>query len=370
MPMLAYPQLFTPVQINKLTIANRFAMAPMTRQMSPDQTPNDAVVEYYTKRARGGVGLVITEGTTLRSMESTMGDTVPKITDETVAGWRKVCDSVHSAGSKIAIQIWHVGALRRPQDTGSPAIGRQSPSGLSSPGKKKAEPITEQLIEQILEDYAQAAKASVAAGFDAIEIHGAHGYLIDQFLWQGTNERSDRWGGDMLGRATFACEVIKAIRAVIGPDFPLIIRISQWKQQEYTAKLADTPDKLGALLTKLVDAGLDSLHCSTRRFWEPEFEGSSLNFAGWAKKLTGIHTITVGSVGLSTEFIASYSNDDEAPVAVEHIAQLHESISNNEFDMVAVGRSLIANPDWVNLVREDKLKAAIGFKRPMLATLK
>ncbi|MGI9344920.1 MAG: NADH:flavin oxidoreductase [Gammaproteobacteria bacterium] len=368
--MTDYPRLFSPTQINRLQIPNRFAMAPMTRQMSPDQTPTDQVVEYYRKRAAGGVGLIITEGTTLRSMESTMNEQVPKLdASVTVDAWRQVVQAVHAENAKIAVQIWHVGALRRPKDTLNPGVGIQSPSGLSSPGKRKAEPLTDTQIQGIIDDYVESARVAKEIGFDAIELHGAHGYLIDQFLWAGTNERSDRWGGDMLARSEFVCAVVRAVRKEVGPDYPLILRMSQWKQQEYTAKLADSPEDLERLLTVIVDAGLDSLHCSTRRYWEPEFSGSTLNFAGWAKKLTGIHTITVGSVGLDTEFIETYMSDDQTGTA-SHMPDLEARIEANEFDMVAVGRALIANPDWVALVRDAALSDAQGFTRAMLAELK
>ena len=367
--MTSYSHLFSPITINKLEIPNRWAMAPMTRMMSPDQTPHEGVVEYYRKRAAGGVGLIITEGTTLRSMESTMGETVPKIDEVTVDQWRQVCNAVQSEGSKIAVQVWHVGALRKPADTANADIGIQSPSGLSSPGKAKGEPISDSEIQQILDDYAVAARASVAAGFDAIELHGAHGYLIDQFLWEGTNERTDKWGGDMLARSEFAKEVVRTTRDAVGPDYPILLRMSQWKQQQYDAKLAPTPDLLQQLLSPIVEAGVDCLHCSTRRYWEPEFEGSDLNFAGWAKKLTGVQTMSVGSVGLANEFIETYTTDDVADTSSSHVADLERRVAAGEFDMVAVGRALIANPEWVNLAEHDQLDKAAGYSRTMLGAL-
>ena len=169
---------------------------------------------------------------------------------------------------------------------------------------------------------------------------------------------------------TFAAEVIKATRAAVGPDYPIILRTSQWKQQNFEAKLADSPSKLGDLLSVFKDAGLDCLHCSTRRYWEPEFEGSELNFAGWAKKLTGLPSITVGSVGLNTEFIASYASDDEAQTTDKHLMDLDERIDAEEFDMVAIGRALIANPDYVKLAKSNQIKSAKPFSRPMLGSLK
>ena len=138
-------------------------------------------------------------------------------------------------------------------------------------------------------------------GFNALEIHGAHGYLIDQFFWDGTNQRGGPYGGATLKeRSRFAAEVIAATRAAVGPDYPIILRVSQWKQQDYRARLAETPDLMHDWLMPLVEAGVDILHCSQRKFWTaelPEIDGENgLNFAGWAKKLTGAATISVGSV--------------------------------------------------------------------------
>lgn len=136
-----------------------------------------------------------------------------------------------------------------------------------------------------------------AGGFDAVEVHGAHGYLVDQFFWAGTNLRADRYGGPTLReRARFAAEVIAAIRAAVGVDYPLILRVSQWKQQDLKVRLAKTPAAMAEWLVPLVEAGADVLHCSQRRSWTPEFpelDGEvGLNFAGWTEKLTGAATIS------------------------------------------------------------------------------
>jgi 2,4-dienoyl-CoA reductase-like NADH-dependent reductase (Old Yellow Enzyme family) len=146
---------------------------------------------------------------------------------------------------------------------------------------------------------------------DGVEIHGAHGYLIDQFFWEGSNRRDDEYGGDLAGRSRFAIELIQAVRAAVGPDFPIIFRFSQWKQQDYTARLVQTPQALAAFLQPLSEAGVDIFHCSTRRFWEPEFDGSELNLAGWTRQLTGKPTITVGSVGLDGEFLQFMVDTDK-----------------------------------------------------------
>lgn len=158
-----------------------------------------------------------------------------------------------------------------------------------------------------------------------------------------------------------------AVRAAVGPDFPIIVRLSQWKQQDYGARLAQSPEEMAAWLQPLVDAGADILHCSQRRFWEPEFEGSDLNFAGWAKRLTGKPTISVGSVGLSGEFIAAFGGESSKPASLDELLRRFE---RGDFDLVAVGRALISDPDWVLKVREGRFDALSDFSPAALATLR
>jgi 2,4-dienoyl-CoA reductase-like NADH-dependent reductase (Old Yellow Enzyme family) len=203
-------------------------------------------------------------------------------------------------------------------------------------------------------------------GFDCIELHGAHGYLIDQFFWKGTNVRTDKYGGDLVARGRFAAEILKAVRAEVGPDYPVIIRLSQWKQQDYNARIAQTPDEMAAWLQPLADAGADIFHCSQRRFWEPEFDGSDLNFAGWAKKLTGRPTITVGSVGLSGEFIAAFGGASSKPASLD---ELMRRFDRGDFDLVAVGRALISDPDWALKVRDGRMSELSDFSPAALGAL-
>jgi len=215
--------------------------------------------------------------------------------------------------------------------------------------------------------FARAAAEAQALGYDAVELHGAHGYLIDQFFWEGTNEREDAFGGPGLpGRARFAAEILKAVRAAVGPEFPVIIRLSQWKQQDFEVKLAHTPAEMEAWLQPLADAGADIFHCSQRRFWEPEFEGSDLNFAGWAKKLTGAPSITVGSVGLTGEFIAGYAGEVSRPASLD---ELLRRLEREEFDLVAVGRALLQDPLWAVKVRQGRTDELMDYDRSALAVL-
>jgi 2,4-dienoyl-CoA reductase-like NADH-dependent reductase (Old Yellow Enzyme family) len=281
--------------------------------------------------------------------------------------WKLVIDSVHAAGGVMAPQLWHVGAARNRRTDWVAPGPVDSPSGLSSPGKQFGEAMTDAAIADTIAAFARAAGDAKKLGFDAVELHGAHGYLIDQFFWDGTNQRTDSYGGaSMQQRGKFAADILKAVRAAVGADYPVIIRLSQWKQQDFGAKLAESPQEMEAWLRPLADAGADIFHCSQRRFWEPEFEGSDLNFAGWAKKLIGKPTITVGSVGLSGEFVAAFAGESSKPASLD---ELMRRLDRGDFDLVAVGRALINDPQWVLNIQEGRRDELMDFSPASLATL-
>jgi 2,4-dienoyl-CoA reductase-like NADH-dependent reductase (Old Yellow Enzyme family) len=247
----------------------------------------------------------------------------------------------------------------------------ESPSGLNGPGDANGVAMSDEDIADTVAAFASAAASAKALGFDVVELHGAHGYLIDQFFWRGSNERTDRYGGATLAeRSRFAAEVVAAVRTAIGPELPLILRVSQWKQQDYQARLAPTPAELEAWLAPLVAAGVDVLHCSQRRFWEPEFPevdgDDGLNFAGWAKKVTGAATISVGSVGLDGEFLASFGGESSAPVGLERLTR---RLERGEFDLIAVGRALAGDPKWASKVRAGDAASLQAFNPASLAEL-
>lgn len=358
--------LFTAFNHPKLHLANRIVMAPMTRQFSPNGVPDDKVRDYYQKRAEGGVGLIITEGTTIDHGAASSAVEIPCFHGPALQGWQKVVEAVHAAGGKIAPQLWHVGSTRKPGTGPCPDYPSASPSGLIRPGKKVMEPLTVAEINKLVKAYTEAAANAVKLGFDALELHGAHGYLIDNFFWEGTNQRDDKYGSSLVKRTRFAVEILESIRAEIGEDFPIILRFSQWKQQDYDAKLAKNPDELTEFLEPLSAAGVDIFHCSQRRFWEPEFAGSKLNLAGWVKKLTGKPSISVGSVSLTEEFIATYRDGTAEVAGLEELIQRMEA---GEFDLIAVGRALIANPTWPQLVRKDEMDKLRAYDKAMLGEL-
>ncbi len=368
--MSASTPLFKPFQLGRLELENRIVMAPMTRGCSPGNAPNERNIAYYKARAEGGVGLIITEGTIVGHKAASGYPDVPAIYgDQALAGWKRVVDTVHQAGGKIAPQLWHVGGIRKPGIEPGGDLSGYSPSGMAFPGKVTGHAMTKEDITEVVAAFAQAARDAQAIGFDAVELHGAHGYLIDQFFWKDTNRRDDEYGGNMTQRSRFAIEVISAVREAVGPDFPVIFRFSQWKQQDYSARLADTPEQLAEFLTPLSDAGVDIFHCSTRRFWEPEFEGSSLNLAGWARKLTGKPSITVGSVSLNTDFLPEDGTPDFKNAEPASLDDLLSRMDADEFDLVAVGRALIANPNWPKLVQNGEIEQLKAFEKSMLQEL-
>ncbi|WP_020405698.1 NADH:flavin oxidoreductase [Hahella ganghwensis] len=362
--------LFEPFSLKSLNLRNRVAMAPMTRNFSPGNVPGEEVAAYYRRRAEGGVGLLITEGTTIDHPGANGYENVPAFHGEAaLAGWKRVVDEVHAAGGQIIPQLWHVGAVRKEGMEPDPTVPGFSPSGLYAPDKANGKAMTQQDIDDVIQAFAQAARDAKTVGFDGIELHGAHGYLIDQFFWQGTNRREDKYGGSMANRQRFALEIIQAVRDAVGPDFALVLRFSQWKMQDYDAKLAETPEALEQFLMPLSEAGVDIFHASQRRFWESEFAGSDLNLAGWTKKLTGKPAISVGSVGLAEDFVSGTFMSQQAAVAQSGIDELVTRMQADEFDMIAVGRALLQDPEWLVKVRDGRDSDIEPFAKKSLTTL-
>jgi 2,4-dienoyl-CoA reductase-like NADH-dependent reductase (Old Yellow Enzyme family) len=374
MPKSTSP-LFTPFTLSSLSLPNRIVMAPMTRNFSPRGIPGPDVAAYYRRRAEGGVGLILTEGTAPNHPQATNMPQIPHLYgDEALAGWERVVSEVRAAGGHIFSQIWHVGAVQGPP--GPPKLPQSpvSPSGLLKPGVKIGEPLTLAEIDALIQAYGEASEAAQRVGFHGIEIHGAHGYLIDQFFWDATNRRTDHYGGDIAARTRFAVEIISECRRRTGKNFPIVLRFSQWKLQDYSARLAGTPQDLARFLEPLAVSGLDAFHCSTRRFWEPEFDGSDLNLAGWTKKITGMPTITVGSVSLSVDFVDSFRGLQDAAAAncadrTAHIDRLVEMLARGNFDLVAVGRVLLADPAWTAKIRDARFNDIRVFTPEVLKTL-
>jgi len=347
--------LFSPFSYKNLHLKNRVVMAPMTRAQSDNGVPTPAIADYYARRAAAQVGLILSEGTVINRPASKNVQNIPDFYgDLALNGWKNVIDAVHTNGGKMGPQTWHVGDTRYSE--AYPTVPMEQAATMSLAD-----------IEDTIKQFALSAKAAKDLGFDCIEIHGAHGYLIDQFFWEVTNTRTDAYGGKTLKeRSKFAVEVVKAIRAAVGADFTIIMRLSQWKQQDYKVKLAATTQEMEDWLVPMKEAGVDIFHCSQRRFWEPEFTGSDLNFAGWAKKITQQPTITVGSVGLSDDFTAAFAGENSAKA---DLTELLRRLERGDFDLVAVGRALLADPLWVQKLKENKTDEISDFSAASLGVL-
>jgi 2,4-dienoyl-CoA reductase-like NADH-dependent reductase (Old Yellow Enzyme family) len=364
--------LFSPFSLKSLQLKNRIVMAPMTRSFSPNGVPGPDVATYYRRRAEGQVGLILTEGTVVERPASSNDPNIPHFYGEqALAGWQHVVEEVHAGGGKLGPQLWHMGVMNEHHSGWAPAQPFEGPSGLVAPGVAKGNAMTENDITDTIAAFGRAAADAKRLGFDCLELHGAHGYLIDQFFWQGLNQRTDSYGGqDLAGRSRLAVELVREVRRQVGEEFVISLRLSQWKQQDYAVKLAHNPQEMEAWLTPLAEAGVDIFHCSQRRFWEAEFEdqNSDLNFAGWVKKLTGHTTMTVGSVGLSGEFLAGFAGETSTNNA-QSIDELLRRLDRGDFDLVAVGRSLIVEPNWVEKVQAGGAAELAGFSREALRTL-
>ncbi|MFI2609111.1 NADH:flavin oxidoreductase [Kitasatospora sp. NPDC018619] len=357
-----------PATINGLTVPNRIVMAPMTRSFSPGGVPGEDVRSYYARRAAAGVGLIVTEGTYVGHESAGQSDDIPRFHgEEQLAGWARVAEAVHAAGGTIVPQLWHIGMVRTQGDppyADAPAIG---PSGVRLDGTEgHGRAMTRADLDAVIGAFAEAAAAAERIGFDGVELHGAHGYLLDQFLWAGTNRRTDAYGGDPVARTRFAAELVAAVRGAVSSAFPVIFRYSQWKSGHYDARLAETPQELEAVLTPLAEAGVDAFHASTRRYWVPEFDGSDLNLAGWTRKLTGRPAITVGSVGLAGDFLNAFRGEGST---VQGIDDLLDRLERDEFDLVAVGRALLQDPQWAAKVLSGRFADLRPYDAAAVRTL-
>ena len=363
--------LFRPYQLNALSLPNRVAMAPMTRSFSPNGIPDADVAAYYRRRAEHGVGLIITEGTGVERDAAVNEPCIPRFHgDAALAGWKNVVDAVHEAGGRIAPQLWHVGVRPSPAAPGwNPPGSYEGPSGLSPLGEPMGHPMTENDVADTVDSFARAARSAQRLGFDAVELHGAHNYLINQFFWGYLNLRTDRYGGaSLVERSRFAAEIVQAVRAQVGPRFPIILRLSQWRAGDFNARLAQSPQELEKWLSVLVGAGTDALHLSQPKFRDPAFPevDRHLNLAGWAKKLTGVTTITVGSVGLSGDVYESFGGKGASAAPLDELVQ---RLDCQEFDLVAVGRALLQDPAWLDKIRRRRFDQISNFHPDAFRTL-
>jgi 2,4-dienoyl-CoA reductase-like NADH-dependent reductase (Old Yellow Enzyme family) len=348
--------LFAPLTIKGITLPTRFIMPAMNRGWTVDGVPSDRYAEYYASRVRRGIALVIT-GACPIDHPSSSAMTDPIISPQSGAAWAKATAAVTDAGGHMFQQLWHEGAIRVEGRGPYPEAPTLSPSGLAHADRPNGRPATIDELEEIKQAFVQAALVARDSGFVGVEVHGAHGFLLDQFLWADTNRRTDGYGGStVLERARFPLEVIAAIRAAVGPDYIISYRFSQWKEVAFDATIMDVQSELATFLAAFRTAGVDMFNCSSRYFWKPEVPGSDLNLAGWAKQFTDVPVVAVGSVGLKIDlfggFLAEGLDLDFAGEAQLDI--LARQFERGEFDLIAVGRAMIGDADWLIKVREGR----------------
>ena len=353
--------LFTPLRIRNLVLRNRFAMPGMQRGFMNDGAPTAQMAQYMRRCAQGGVGLIISESTSPDHPSAYWQPVMGRMEKRTLAAWKPVVDAARSEGAGFLIQLWHPGAVRKVA-AGHPLadLPALSPSGLIQAGRPVGRALTGEELEELKQAYVQAALHAQELGADGVEIHAAHGYLLDQFLWSETNQRDDGYGGDSLAaRARYPAEIEAAIRMAAGEDFVISFRFSQFKEVDYGAVVATGPEDLRGMLTLLRAAGVDLFNASSRRYHKPEWPAGThpaRTIAEWTKALTDAPVMTCGSVGLDVEMFANLFDDQEpAELSVERdLGALAQRVSSGTLDLVGVGRMHIANNDFVNKVRAGR----------------
>ena len=357
--------LFTPYRLGTLDLPNRFVMPAMQRGMCEDGKPSEALAQYYRRRAEGGVPLIVGESAAIDHPTATRQPASAWINSASRDAWARCVNEVGEAGGHMLVQLWHEGGVRK--DDGLSI----SPSGLVQPDKPNGRPATLDEIAELTEAYVRSALIAKDAGAAGVEVHAAHGYFLDQFLWAAINRREDGYGGpDIAHRARFPAEIVGAIRAACGADFLISLRFSQWKEVDYDARIAESEHELATFTAIMKQAGVDVLHASTRRFWESEWDHDDRNLAGWTKAKSGLPVITVGSVGLDTDVMTTFIEERDAkPRVVEAVEDLEARIGAGEFDLVAVGRALIGDPDFVRKLESGDYGSIRLFQRSDLGTL-
>ncbi|RDW84377.1 NADH:flavin oxidoreductase oxidase family protein-like protein [Coleophoma cylindrospora] len=252
-------KLFQPLQIGQCALKNRVVMAPLTRFRANDtHAPLPIVAEYYAQRASVPGTLLVSEATFIAPQAGGYDNAPGIYSEEQIAAWKKVTDAIHAKGSFIYLQLWALGRAADPNALAKDGFKVKSSSDVAFEGGAKPEPLTEAEIQEYIGLYAQAAKNAVAAGFDGVEIHGANGYLIDQFTQDTSNKRTDAWGGSIEKRARFGLEVAKAVVEAVGAD-KTGIRLSPFSSFQ-GMKMADPVPQFTYLVNELKKLNLAYLH--------------------------------------------------------------------------------------------------------------
>jgi 2,4-dienoyl-CoA reductase-like NADH-dependent reductase (Old Yellow Enzyme family) len=360
--------LFEPFQVGRLRLRNRFVLPAMQMGFVEKCGPSQRMIDYLRARAEGGTALMFSESCAPDHPSSYWQPVFCVVNKENEGGWARVVEAVKGAGACFFLQLWHPGAQRVPsagfRHADYPSL---SPSGLIQEGRVNGRAMTAAEMDDLKAAYARAAETAQRIGADGVEVHSAHGYLMDQFLWAETNLREDGYGGAAVAdRARFPLEVVAAIRAAVGPFFPISLRFSQFKEADYGARVFATPAELAEFAALAKAAGVDLLNVSSRRFAKPEWPDlhESRGIAGWTRKVGGLPVITTGSVGLDKDmFLDLFDGADPALRLAADLAELLRRFVAGEFDLVGVGRMQIANPDFVTKLASGRLDALRLYRK-------
>jgi N-ethylmaleimide reductase len=327
--------LFSPLKIGNIELSNRIFMAPMTRNRAPDNIANAMMATHYRQRATSG--LLITEGSQISEQAVGYPATPGIYSAEQVVGWKQVTDAVHSEGGHIFLQLWHCGRVSHPDyHGGEPAVAPSAicPAGeaFTNTGLKPFETPRELALSEIaavIEDYRKGAANAIAAGFDGVEIHGANGYLLDQFLRDGSNQRNDAYGGTLENRARLMLEVTEVVCAEVGAD-RVGIRLSPL-QPFNDMKDSDPEATFSHVVSELNRFELAYLHVTEMGSEVPGVAGPAFDLGKLRKLWKGV-------------YITNSSYDK---------ARGNAAIEAGDTDAVAFGQPYIANPDLVARLESD-----------------
>ena len=362
--------LFTPLKLRNVTLRNRFVLPGMQRGFMNDGAPTQKMIDYMRRCAAGGAGLIISESTSPDHPSAYWQPMMGRLETGTLGAWRKVIDAVKSEGAAFLQQIWHPGSMRKVAP-GHPLADYPafSPSGLIQGDRPHGRAMTREDLAELKAAYVRAAVHAQELGADGVEVHSAHGYLLDQFLWSETNRREDEYGGRALAeRARYSAEIVADIREATGDRFVISYRFSQFKEVDYGATVAASPADLRGMLQLLRGVGVDMFNVSSRRFYKPEWPDSEhpdYSIAEWAKSMTDAPVMTCGSVGLNVEMFANLFDDQEPSEmsAEQDLRLLADKVRRGTLDLVGVGRTHIANNDFVNKVRARRFKDLALFNK-------
>ncbi|WP_106476977.1 oxidoreductase [Phytohalomonas tamaricis] len=344
--------LFDSIQIGGLQLPNRAVLAPMTRvSAESDGLANELMRDYYTSFAQGEFGLLITEGTYTDEAFSQGYLNQPGLANEAQRdSWKPIVEAVHAEGSRMFAQLMHGGAQtqgnRFQQRTVGPSTVQPAGKQLSFYGGEGEYPVpdemTEDEIQQVIAGFAHAARHAKDAGFDGVELHGANGYLLHEFISAEFNQRSDRWGGDIEGRLSLPLAVIEAVRREVGNDFIVGMRLSQGMVTDATLKWDGGVEGARTRFITLARAGLDFLHVTEGDASAPAFEEGGPSLSAIARECVDIPVIGNGSIATGE--------------------QANRLLEKGEMDMVAIGKAALANHDWPLRVRNDEDMTRFNFE--------